>query len=209
MLPLRYVILCTPTSNEIKTNCIEDKLSLYFFSSIRSKHTFYSACRVVHIWQFPDTQGSILELSGRRWTCPAGWVQSKMGQEHGGRSTFTLVLECRSRSRVTRGLFSLFGASVGRKCHSLELIQRICNFPKTFQIDLLSTILHFVLNLFSILAFPNVHFGKQSVVILSTLQPCRQSSAETTFALGTCQIAAIPPPLTEMFWTPDKKVSMQ
>ena len=35
-------------------------------------------------------------------------------------------------------------------------------------------------NLFSILAFPNVHFGKPSILILSTLQPF-QSSVETTF----------------------------
>ena len=35
-------------------------------------------------------------------------------------------------------------------------------------------------SLFSILAFPNVHFGKPSILILSTLQPF-QSSVETTF----------------------------
>ena len=35
-------------------------------------------------------------------------------------------------------------------------------------------------NFLSILAFPNVHFGKPSILILSTLQPF-QSSVETTF----------------------------
>ena len=173
------------------------------FQIWKSNCTFHSACWVVHLWQSPDTEGSVPELSGRWWTCPVGWIQSRMGQELGRRSTFSLFRECCSRSGAdTRWPFSLFCTSMGRKCHSdSEDLKLTKDWPV---INYLSFSPQFFFNP----GFPNIHFGKPSIVILSTLQPC-QSSVETTFALGSCQIAAIKPPLSEMFWTRNKKVWLQ
>ena len=62
---------------------------------MQSNETLCSACWLVHLWQFADTQGSVLELSRRQWTCPTRWVQQcQMGSECGGTSTFFLQCWC-------------------------------------------------------------------------------------------------------------------
>ena len=62
---------------------------------MQSNETLCSACWLVHLWQFADTQGSVLELSRRQWTCPTRWVQQcQMGSECGGTSTFFVQCWC-------------------------------------------------------------------------------------------------------------------
>ena len=83
------VKVCSSTSNEIQWT------HWNFIWNVQPNETLCSACWLVHLWQFADTQGSVLELSWRQWTGPTRWVQQcQMGSECGGTSTFFLQCWC-------------------------------------------------------------------------------------------------------------------